>query len=87
MIERDMIVINKNGIHARPAALIVQITSGFDSRIEMRYNDNRVNAKSIMGIITLGAAKDSVVTVLADGDDETAVLEALEKLFLEKFEE
>ena len=87
MAEQLIKVINRAGIHARPSALLVQTTKNFKSNIYMEKGADRINAKSIMGIITLGAAYGTELKIIAEGEDETAALEAVVKLFESKFEE
>ena len=81
-IKKTLIVKNKSGLHARPAALFVQIANKFDSRITVRREDDNeeVNGKSIMGILMLGAEKGSSIIIEADGDDAEVSLAALEKI-------
>ena len=80
LIKKELIVKNKQGLHARPAAVFVQIANKFDARITVRHDDEEVNGKSIMGILMLGAEKDSLIVVEADGIDAEAALVELEKL-------
>jgi len=80
LIKKELIVKNKQGLHARPAAIFVQIANKFDSRITVRHDEEEVNGKSIMGILMLGAEKDSLIVVEADGDDAEAALAELEKM-------
>ncbi len=80
LIKKELTVKNKQGLHARPAALFVQIANKFDAQITVRHDDEEVNGKSIMGILMLGAEKDSLIVVEADGDDAEAALGELEKL-------
>ena len=87
MTERMVKVINRAGIHARPSALLVQTTKNFESNIFFEKNSDRINAKSIMGIITLGAGYGAEVKIIAEGADEKEAVEALAKLFESKFEE
>ncbi len=87
MTEREVTVLNRAGIHARPAALIVQTASSFKAHIEFRKESETINAKSIMGIITLGAGYKTVLTIAADGEDEAEAVEALAALFENKFAE
>jgi phosphocarrier protein HPr len=87
MIQKDVTIKNRAGIHARPAALIVQTANGFDSEIFMEKNGNKINAKSIMGIITLGAAYNTTLSVIADGNDEDDAVAAIVHLFETRFEE
>ena len=87
MTERTVKVINRAGIHARPSALLVQTTKNFSSNIYLEKGTDRINAKSIMGIITLGAAYGTELKILAEGEDEEIAVEILVKLFESKFEE
>jgi phosphocarrier protein len=87
MYEKTIKVINRAGIHARPAALLVQVAKDFPCEITFERGDDRVNGKSIMGIITLGAAYNSEIKIIADGQDEEKAVEALARLFETKFEE
>jgi phosphocarrier protein len=87
MTEKTIIIKNRAGIHARPAALLVQATKNFSSSIYFEKDTDRINAKSIMGIITLGAAYGTEIKIIAEGEDEQAAAEALVKLFESKFEE
>ena len=80
LIKKKVTVRNKQGLHARPAALFVQVANKFDSRITVRRDKEEVNGKSIMGILMLGAEKESQIIIEADGvDAEIAILE-LEKI-------
>ncbi|MCX5704765.1 MAG: HPr family phosphocarrier protein [Candidatus Omnitrophica bacterium] len=82
VIKKKLIVKNKQGLHARPAALFVQVANKFDSRITIKRDEEEVNGKSIMGILMLGAEKGSEIVIEADGEDaETAMIE-LEKLIV-----
>lgn len=78
--EREIIIKNKQGLHARPAAMFVQIASRYNSNISVRKGNERVNGKSIMGILTLGAEQNSRVVIEAEGEDASEVLEELNKL-------
>lgn len=80
LIKKQLTVKNKSGLHARPAALFVQMANKFDSRITVRRDTEEVNGKSIMGILMLGAEKDSVIIIEADGEDAQAAVEELEKI-------
>ena len=79
-IKKKLIVKNKQGLHARPAALFVQIANKFDARIIVRRDEERVNGKSIMGILMLGAEKGSEITIEAEGDDASLAILELEKI-------
>ncbi|MFO8065838.1 MAG: HPr family phosphocarrier protein [Spirochaetota bacterium] len=87
MTERDITIKNRAGIHARPAALIVQTAGRYDSDIYFRKDSEEISAKSIMGIITLGAGYNSVLKVVADGPDEEEAVDAVASLFESRFEE
>ena len=87
MKEAIVKVINRAGIHARPSAILVQATKNFKSNIYIEKNEYRINAKSIMGIITLGAGYGAELKIITDGEDEEKALETLVKLFESKFEE
>ena len=87
LIEREVLIINRAGIHARPAAKLVRTASGFSSDIFLESGGERVNGKSIMGIITLGATYRTTVKIVADGADEEAAVAALEDLFVRRFED
>ena len=80
LVRKKMIVKNKQGLHARPAALFVQIANKFDSRITLRRGSEEVNGKSIMGILMLGAEKGSTIIIEADGHDAHIALVELEKI-------
>jgi phosphocarrier protein len=87
MTEKTITIQNRAGIHARPAALLVQTTKDFKSNIYFEKGADRINAKSIMGIITLGAAYGTEIKIIAEGEDEAAAVDALVRLFESKFEE
>jgi phosphocarrier protein len=87
MVERVVTIRNRAGMHARPAALLVKTASEFESRIYIEKDSERVNGKSIMGVITLGATYNTPLKIIADGPDEMQALDAIEKLFENRFEE
>ena len=87
LIEREVLIINRAGIHARPAAKLVRTAGSFASDIFLESGGERVNGKSIMGIITLGATYQTTVKIIADGDDEEAAVAALQDLFARRFED
>ncbi|MDP3732309.1 MAG: HPr family phosphocarrier protein [Candidatus Omnitrophota bacterium] len=80
LIKKNLIVKNKQGLHARPAALFVQIANKFDARITVRRDEERVNGKSIMGILMLGAENGSEITIEAEGDDADMAILELERI-------
>ena len=87
MQQRDVEIINKLGLHARPSARLTQLASGFNSKVFMSRNGRRVNAKSIMGVMMLAAAKGTTVTLETAGPDEAEALSAIASLFADKFGE
>jgi len=87
MKEKIVKVSNKMGLHARPAAMLVQTSSRFQSVVKIVRDDYEVDAKSIMGVMTLAAAFGSELKFVADGPDENEVLDALESLFNSGFSE
>ncbi|WP_350343381.1 HPr family phosphocarrier protein [Proteinivorax tanatarense] len=87
MQEIKVKVINESGLHARPASLFVKEAGKFEAEITVVKDDKEVNAKSIMGIMSLGAGKGSELTIKADGDDEKEALNALKELIDKKFGE
>lgn len=80
LIKKKFIVKNKQGLHARPAALFVQVANKFDARITVRRNDETVNGKSIMGILMLGVEKGMPIIVEAEGSDAHLAILELEKI-------
>ena len=79
MKKQDVVIKLKNGLEARPVALLVQVATQFESRVYLQSGDKRVNAKSIMGMMTLILAAGDEVTVSAEGEDEEAAVEAIVK--------
>ena len=82
LIKKKLIVKNKQGLHARPAAIFVQVANKFDSRITIKRDEEEVNGKSIMGILMLGAEKGSEILIEVDGEDAEAAMIELEKLIV-----
>ena len=87
MVEVETTIKNRAGIHARPSALIAQTAIKFASRIYLEKNGNKINAKSIMGIITLAASFGSVIKISAEGPDEQEAVNAIKALFDSGFNE
>lgn len=87
MIERDLEIRNKLGLHARAAAKLVHTAARFKSDIKIRKGDEEVDGKSILGILLLAAGRGSTIKVRAEGADERDALDAVEKLIEEKFDE
>ena len=82
IVEKVVIIKNKQGLHARPAALFVQIANKFASEITLVKGRQKINGKSIMGIMMLAAGAGSKVTIIATGDDADKAMVELEKLLL-----
>jgi len=80
LVRKKIIVKNKQGLHARPAAIFVQVANKFDSRITVIREAEKVNGKSIMGILMLGAEKGSAIVIEAEGDDAHSAILELEKI-------
>ena len=87
MPEREAKIVNKLGIHARPAAEIVKTAGKFKSNITIVRDDLEVNAKSIMGVMMLAAENGATITLRATGDDAEAALDALGTVIANKFGE
>lgn len=86
MIEKELEVKGRAGIHARPAAKLAEVASRYTSSIMIEKDTMKVNAKSIMGIITLGATYKTKLLFKIDGADEKEAMEAIEQLFDNQFE-
>ncbi|MCD6307416.1 MAG: HPr family phosphocarrier protein [Candidatus Latescibacteria bacterium] len=82
-----ILIVNKLGIHARPAALLVQEASKYRANIEIENDGVKVNGKSIMGVMMLAAAHGSEITVIADGDDAEDAIMGIRTLIESKFDE
>ena len=87
MLEQDIVISNRLGLHARASAKLVQMVQGFKSTVWLVSKGREVNAQSIMGVMMLAAGLGSPVTVRADGPDEEAALTAVAALFERKFDE
>ena len=87
MIERELIVSNKLGLHARATAKLVQVLSGFRSSATLTAKGREVNAKSIMGVMLLAAGLGTTVKLRVEGEDETAAADAVIALFDRRFDE
>ena len=77
MVKESLKLELKNGLEARPAALFVQIASKFESHISVVVNEKKVNAKSIMGMMSLGAIKGQVIEIISEGEDEQEAVQSL----------
>jgi phosphocarrier protein len=87
MLERELKVVNRLGLHARAAAKLVQLLSGFRCQASLTGRGREVNAKSIMGVLLLAAAPGASLVLRVDGDDEAAAMEAAAALFERRFDE
>ena len=87
MLQREVEIINKLGLHARASAKLTQVAGRFKSQVWVSRSGRRVNAKSIMGVMMLAAAKGSTLVVETDGPDEQEALDAVSRLIASRFEE
>jgi len=87
MVQHEIEIINKLGLHARASAKLTQLASSFKCEVMMSRNNRRVNAKSIMGVMMLAAAKGARVTIETDGEDEAEAMQALLALINDYFGE
>ena len=87
MIEHELIVSNRLGLHARASARLVQVLSGYRSSATLSAKGREVNAKSIMGVMLLAAGPGTTVLLRVDGEDEAAAAAAVAELFERKFDE
>ena len=87
MLQRELEIVNKLGLHARASVKLTQTAARFSSEIWLTRNGKRVNAKSIMGVMMLAAARGSIVLVEIEGPDESIALEAIEQLLVSRFGE
>ncbi|MFT3898095.1 MAG: HPr family phosphocarrier protein [Thermomonas sp.] len=87
MIERELPVVNRLGLHARATAKLVQLLSGYRCSATLAARGREVNAKSIMGVMLLAAGQGSSVLLRVDGEDEAAAADAVAELFARRFDE
>ena len=89
MLEREVKIVNPLGLHARAAAQLVRLAGTFQCRIKLKRTDNNVvaDAKSILSVLTLAAARGARLVIEADGADETEAMEKIERLFTDGFGE
>jgi phosphocarrier protein len=87
MPSREVTIVNKLGLHARAAAKLVTVASGFGAEIKLRRGEREVNGKSIMGVMMLAASQGTQIELQAEGDDAGPALDALERLIGERFGE
>ena len=87
MTTKNIEIQNAVGLHARPATYFIQKANSFRSSIWVENSDRRANAKSLLGVLSLGISKGDIITILADGSDEEAAVDALVALILGGFNE
>ena len=87
MISREVTITNAIGLHARPATFFIQKANSYRSTVFVEKEDRRVNAKSLLGVLSLGIAQGMTIKLIADGSDEAEALDGLEALVATGFEE
>ncbi|MFB6098513.1 MAG: HPr family phosphocarrier protein [Salinibacter sp.] len=87
MIEREVTIRNRAGLHTRPASMLVKTASQFDSEVYLRRDNYEINGKSVIGVMTLAAEQGATLTLVVEGEDEDEAAEALTELFEEGFGE
>ena len=87
MLQREVEIVNKLGLHARASARLTQVAAQFTSNVWVSRNGRRVNAKSIMGVMMLAAAQGSRIVIETDGPDESEAMQAVTQLIAGRFEE
>ena len=87
MVSKEMVISNQVGLHARPATFFIQKANEFKSSIWVEKDERRVNAKSLLGVLSLGIVKGTAITVIADGIDEEEAVAALQELVNSDFAE
>ena len=87
MVSREVTIINNIGLHARPAPFFIQKANSFKCNVWVEKDDRKVNAKSLLGVLSLGIAKGMTINIIADGIDEDAAIESLCALINSGFEE
>lgn len=87
VVETSIVITNKVGLHARPARMLVQTAAQFRSQIQLQHGEKTANAKSIVGVLKLGAALGDTITLHAEGEDAEEALKTLTDLVNRKFDE
>lgn len=87
MISREVTITNTIGLHARPATFFIQKANAYKCSVWVEKDDRKVNAKSLLGVLSLGIAQGMSITLTADGSDEKEALDGLEALVLAGFQE
>ncbi|HEY8435780.1 MAG TPA: phosphocarrier protein HPr [Haloplasmataceae bacterium] len=83
-MEKKFVITDEAGLHARPATVVVNTASNYDSDIYLEYKGRRVNLKSIMGVMSLGVPRGGEITVIVEGGDEEAAMEGIENALRER---
>ena len=87
MLSKDVVIQNQVGLHARPATFFIQKANNFKSSIWVSKDERKVNAKSLLGVLSLGIIKGTTITITAEGEDEAEAIENLVELINSNFEE
>lgn len=87
MIEKEIVIKNKTGLHARPAAIFVETADRFKSEVELIFDGINVNAKSIIGVLSLGIGRDDKAILRVSGDDEEEAMEKMLQIVNDSFGE
>ncbi|HEY6409464.1 MAG TPA: HPr family phosphocarrier protein [Ktedonobacteraceae bacterium] len=87
IVETSLVITNKVGLHARPASVLVQTAACFQSKIQALYGEKTANAKSILGVLKLGATVGAIIIVRAEGEDAEQAIAALTDLASRNFDE
>ena len=87
MIEKNLKIINKLGLHARPASKLVRLASQYESDVRISYMNNTINAKSIMGLMMLAVEQGAVINIRVEGEDEEELMKSIEELVADGFGE
>ena len=85
MVSKEIVIQNQVGLHARPATFFIQKANEFKSLITIARDERKVNAKSLLGVLSLGITKGTSVIISADGPDEQEAIDALEVLIMSNF--
>jgi len=87
MLEKNVEIVNKLGLHARSASKLVSVASNYLSNIQITYKNKQVNAKSIMNLLMLAAKKGDTISIRCEGEDEEAAMQAVCELIARRFDE
>ena len=87
MISKEVVISNQVGLHARPATFFIQKANEYKASIWVEKDDRRVNAKSLLGVLSIGIVKGTAITIIADGSDEEEAVAALSALIASDFAE